>query len=629
MSTTTRLFIRVSTGLVLLAACGSAQTGTPVSGMEPLDQAMTATLAKWSVPGGALAVVKDGRLVYARGFGLADVEANDAVAPDSLFRIASISKTITAAGILKLVEEGRLDLDARAFDILDTLQPPPGKTMDPRIHDITVRHLLQHRAGWDSSISGDIVIAPPFQHLAAEALGVPSPPEPEVIIRYALGLPLDFDPGTRSAYSNLSYCVLGRIIEKITNERYETYIRDRVLAPAGIYRMFLTRALREQRAQDEVVYYGWPGEPLLPSVFPELPGLVPPQYGAAYAEPLDSMGGWAASAIDIVRFTMALDRPVNPILLPSSMEVVSEKPPLAIPSGNQWWYGAGWIVWPGKAGFDMEKAGGLPGTRSYLLKRAGGVIWAVVFNSGRIYDTDPFLNDAVASIETAVQNVRSWPSSDLFQQYYSDSEPRLAATGVQNAASYINGPVAPGERVVLAGVHLTSPQADSETRQPVRVLFDGVEAETVSAHESRITVVVPPSTAGAESAVLQIERDGSRSPELRLSVAPSAPGIFTFNCSGRGQAAAWHEDGTANNAGVPAVKGTILTLLVTGLNEAEPLAADLGAVHIVDVTSAPYAPGVSAIQFRIPEDAPSGEMVPMTILSGSARSRIGVTVAIQ
>ena len=88
-------------------------TGTAVPGMESYDQVISDFMRTYSIPGGAVAVMRDGRLIYARGFGYADVSNNTPVQPDALFRIASVSKTLTAAAIMKLVEEGKLKLDDR------------------------------------------------------------------------------------------------------------------------------------------------------------------------------------------------------------------------------------------------------------------------------------------------------------------------------------------------------------------------------------------------------------------------------------------------------------------------------------------------------------------------------------
>jgi CubicO group peptidase (beta-lactamase class C family) len=129
-------------------------------------------MAKYQIPGAAIAVAREGKLVIARAYGMADRERQTPVQPDSLFRLGSISKTFTAAAILKLAEEGRLDLDAKAFQILDRLRPPAGQSQNPRLQDITVRQLLHHTGGWDRDISGDPIGMGPQ---AARTLKVPAP----------------------------------------------------------------------------------------------------------------------------------------------------------------------------------------------------------------------------------------------------------------------------------------------------------------------------------------------------------------------------------------------------------------------------------------------------------------------
>jgi len=136
-------------------ACSSARYRSQVTGLvmpklAAYDDPMTAFLREHDPPGAALAVTYLGRLVYARGFGHADLEEREPVRPASLFRIASLSKPVTAAAVMHLVEQGKLRLDDRVFPILN-LPPQLGRRsrFDPRWHDITVRHCLQHTAGWD------------------------------------------------------------------------------------------------------------------------------------------------------------------------------------------------------------------------------------------------------------------------------------------------------------------------------------------------------------------------------------------------------------------------------------------------------------------------------------------------
>src|ERR1043166_9649411 len=103
-----------------------------------------------TVSGGALAVVKDRRLVYVRGYGWADREKRIAANPASLFRIASISKPFTAVAVMKLIEEGKLSLDTKAFPLLN-LRPVVMSFRDPepRLREITIQKLIQNTGGWD------------------------------------------------------------------------------------------------------------------------------------------------------------------------------------------------------------------------------------------------------------------------------------------------------------------------------------------------------------------------------------------------------------------------------------------------------------------------------------------------
>ena len=139
------------------------------------DELMTAFMREHQPPGAALAVTYHGRLVYARGFGHADLERHEPVRPGSLFRIASLSKPFTATAVLHLVEQGKLKLDERVLPILK-LEPhlERGARLDPRWHEITVRHCLQHTGGWDRDKSFDPMSAETAEQVA-KALQVRCP----------------------------------------------------------------------------------------------------------------------------------------------------------------------------------------------------------------------------------------------------------------------------------------------------------------------------------------------------------------------------------------------------------------------------------------------------------------------
>ena len=392
----------------------SVVTGKPVPELASFDRTLLDLMAKWKIPGGSVAVVKDGRLVLAHGYGWADRENHQPVEPDSLFRIASLSKPLTSAAILKLVEEGRLRLDDKAFERLGDLKPRPGASVNPDLRRITIRNLLQHSAGWDRDKSFD----PMFQSREiAAALGVPPPAGAEAIIRYMLDKPLQFSPGTSYAYSNFGYCVLGRVIEKTTGERYEDFVRDRILRPAGVTSMRLGRTRPRDRAPGEVLYYGFPGMGLAPSVFPSGPAEVPWPYGGFFLEATDAHGGWIASATDLARFIDAVDgRRHHPqILSPRSIQQMTARPAPPLWAGTDSWYGMGWSVRPAEGGANWWHTGSLEGTTTLMVRAGIGVTWVVLFNS-RPRDGSRFDGELDSGMWQAEREVQRWPAQDLFER---------------------------------------------------------------------------------------------------------------------------------------------------------------------------------------------------------------------
>ena len=149
------------TGLARASVGTLPVTGAANPGLEPFDRLMTSFVEQNKVPGAALAVTRASRLVYARGFGCADVEKHEPVQPDALFRIASVSKPITAVAVMQLVERQKLKLDDQVVDIMK-LSPLVARREKPdaRWNQITVRHCLQHTGGWDRGKSFDPIGRP-------------------------------------------------------------------------------------------------------------------------------------------------------------------------------------------------------------------------------------------------------------------------------------------------------------------------------------------------------------------------------------------------------------------------------------------------------------------------------------
>lgn len=325
--------------------------------------------------------------------------------PDSLFRIASISKPITAVAVLTLVEKGKLDLDAKVHDLL-ALGPP----VDARFQQVTVRQLLQHTGGWDRAVSFD----PMFRSVAiAKDQQVPPPAMPEQIVRYMLQQKLDFDPGTKYAYSNFGYSMLGLVVARISGRTYGEYVQQAVLNPLRLHDMKLGKTLRENRAEREVSYYETP-DATGPAVMGDQLGKpVPLPYGAWCLEAMDAHGGWLASTSDLVKFANAFDLPEKcPILSAKSIAAMfarPEGPPGLDDKGRPLdvWYGLGWSVrTAGKTGVNTWHNGRLSGTSTILVRRHDGFNWAVLFNSDATHEGKALSNLIDGKVHGAVDRVK-------------------------------------------------------------------------------------------------------------------------------------------------------------------------------------------------------------------------------
>jgi CubicO group peptidase (beta-lactamase class C family) len=411
----TAAFTLVTPGLRTL--CGARETED--SPLASFDREVEEFMKARGIPGGSLAVVRNRRLIYARGYGWADREGGVSVGPETLFRIASVSKPLTAVAVLHLAEQGRLSLEDRVFGESGRIRlGQRAELRDPRLKEITVRQLLQHTAGWDRARSGD----PMFRwKTISKELGLAGPPEASGIIRYMLRQPLDTDPGKAYAYSNFGYCVLGRVIEQAAGSSYDRQLKQSVLGPMGIRRMRIGEALRS--IEGETRYYTVK-DSKAESVFPEVPGRVPTPYGSFSMQVMDAHGGWLASAVDLARFAAALDDPARcPVLSEQSIQTMYAPPPPP-PWRNKGgvlqdaYYGCGWMVRPvgreGKANY--WHAGSLPGTSSLLVRRWDGLSWAVLFNQRS--ENKKLPDDAIdGALHRAAAAAPRWPEEDLFGRF--------------------------------------------------------------------------------------------------------------------------------------------------------------------------------------------------------------------
>jgi CubicO group peptidase (beta-lactamase class C family) len=387
---------------------------------------MIGFMRQYKIPGASMAIVKNGRLVYARGFGYADIDRKEPVKPTSLFRIASVSKPITAVAILTLVERGKLKPEDRVFDLLKLENRlPKGVTFDARWKQITVSHLLRHEGGWDSAKSGD----PIGVGLDVLSYNQAVPPlTTDHLVRYMLGRPLDFDPGRQYVYSNFGYCLLGRVVEAVSGRPYEDYVRDEVLKPMDIVDMRVGKSLLKDRAPGEVRYYHQSQPRSGRSIFgPKLGEPVPWPYGPYCIEAMDSHGGWLASSVDLARFATALDTTSKyKVLSFRAREMMFRRP--SGPSGfepngrpKEVYYAYGLSVKPRIEGVtgNAWHGGALPGCSCVLLRRYDGVNAAILINKrDDSLGVGPL---AVAFLDNhlhrLIDSVEVWPRGNLFPKF--------------------------------------------------------------------------------------------------------------------------------------------------------------------------------------------------------------------
>jgi CubicO group peptidase (beta-lactamase class C family) len=361
-------------------------------------------MRNWDLKGASVAVARDGKLLYARGFGYTSVEDSIKVQPYNKFRIASISKLITAVAIMKLQEEGKLSVNDYVFGadgiLNDSIFSHP---KDKRVYGITVGHLLAHKGGWTQRY-GDQMFMP---EVVSKETGVPMPVDTKTIVRFALDKNLHYNPGMGQSYSNLGYSILGLVIEKVSGMSYEEYCKKHVLEPLGIYDMSLAHNLKAQRAPYEVEYYVTAETPPKPSVY-GTGDMLPACYGGNDIEALGAAGAWLSTAPDLMKLLLAIDgfdtRP--DFLSPESIKYMTDPENGYAPVGwrgtlenGSWW-----------------RTGTFAGTAGMLKRLPDGTAWVVLFNTSAW--NGPEISSSIDRLMVRfVNHVSAWPKTDLFSYY--------------------------------------------------------------------------------------------------------------------------------------------------------------------------------------------------------------------
>ncbi len=237
-------------------------------------------LREHGIQGMSIAYGREGVIEFEQGYGFADAEGKEAVTSEHRFRIASISKPITATAVMMCVEKGLLKLDDKVFGPQGIL----GGDYSGDMAAITIDHLLTHTSGgWANDKNDPMFKNPAMKH-------------DELIVWTLANQMQTHKPGEHYAYSNFGYCVLGRVLEKVMTLPYEKLVTQHVLSKCGITSMKIAGNTLAERQPKEVMY------------LTEKPGAA---YGINVTR-MDSHGGWIATAGDLVRFASQLPKLLKP-----------------------------------------------------------------------------------------------------------------------------------------------------------------------------------------------------------------------------------------------------------------------------------------------------------------------------
>ncbi len=367
---------------ILFFACAkddtpnSEQPEVKQNDIAVIDTKVATFLSTYNAPGASIAISKDGKLVYSKAYGNADVSANQKVTVDDRFRVASVSKVITAVSVMKLIEQGKIGIDDKVFGTGAILGTTYGTTASysANVKAITVRHLLQHTAGWRNIWPGD----PAFQQ--------PSLNQSQLIGWAINNVPVSLVPGTRYQYSNLGYIVLGRIIEKVSGKSYEKFIQQDILEPLGARHIQVAGITEAERKPNEVKYYGQGGD-----------------ISYVYTDPwprMDAAGGLIATPTDLVRLLCAID---GFSTKPDILNAASLKT-MTTPTLNGTYNGCGLFYDKDDAlGEQWYHFGTLPGCQSLVLRTSKG--FNIAFTTNTRYTNGSASLNAIATLASQILRV--------------------------------------------------------------------------------------------------------------------------------------------------------------------------------------------------------------------------------
>lgn len=362
------IVIRWATALlfVVLVSCSESTDQAPVPPVDNtqediavIDQKVETFLSTYKIPGATLAISKNGKLVYKKPYGLANVETNEKMTNEHRMRVASVSKTFTGLAIMKLVQDGKLTLDDKVFGPGSIFGTAYGtKAYSDRVNKVTVRHLLQMTTGgWVVAGNRDAI---DYQQNLANA------PFFSWMMDNAT---LTFEPGSQYFYINTNYFIAARIVEKLSGKSYFQFMKENFLDTIGMPSTTFAKNGLAGKQANEVTYYGQGGTK-----------------GFEYnfnIERRDGDGGVVVNSVDLLKFALAIDgNPSRPDILNAA--TFAQFIQGSTPNKD---FGNGILTWNSVRYF----YGALPGTRSsYMYHTSNGMAVALIFNGNADYTVNTY-----------------------------------------------------------------------------------------------------------------------------------------------------------------------------------------------------------------------------------------------
>ena len=356
--------------------------------LHAMDSIMQRYLKRWEIHGAQLAISRHDSLLYARGFGYADKDRKIPMEPSYIMRMASVSKLVTATGIMKLRDMGKIRLSDKVFGPKGILNDTfyVNSIRDKRYFDITIEQLLRHKAGF-TNYAGDAIFSTRYimqqNHLT-------TPPDHRTLLRIVLRRHLGYTPGTAQRYCNIGYTLLSLIIEKRTGMSYENFMQRYVLNPAGCYDFHIADNYLKDRRKNETVYYMHSSSVPVPE-FNNSGRMVVRCYGENDITTALGAGAWVASAAELCRLVASIDgdRTVPDVISPQAVKLMTQEMP-----DHQ--FSLGWNFTPRNR--PWIRTGSLVGTSALVLRYPDGECWVFITNTST-WKGHKFSQDTMALFE--------------------------------------------------------------------------------------------------------------------------------------------------------------------------------------------------------------------------------------